>query len=154
MYPYFQKSDFLQAAESTAADPIRSFLTRNPAFGTLFFQVTGGQGAFPVPDAAVTITRALDDRLGISVTVTTDESGKTPPISLPAPSRTLSQSPNNGIVFAAYQAKVSAPGYITTEIRDLPVFDGVTTIQPVNLTTDFGQPTNVVEEIEDKEPDL
>ena len=154
MYPYFQKNTPLHAAESTSADPIRNFLTNNPAFGTLIFQVTGGQGVFPIAGATVTITKALDDRLGISVTVITDESGKTEPISLPAPSRELSQSPNNGIVYAAYQAEISAPNYIKPEIRDLPVFDGITTIQPVNLSPDFGQKTSEPEEIEDKEPDL
>ena len=75
MYPYFQKNIPLHTAESTAADPIRRFLTENPAFGTLIFQVTGGQGAFPVAGATVTITKPLDERLGISVAVTTDESG-------------------------------------------------------------------------------
>ena len=155
MYPYFQKNTPLHAAESTTADPIRTFLSQNPAFGTLLFQVTGGQGAFPVDGATITITKALDDRLGLSVTVVTDESGKTDPISLPAPSRALSQAPNGGVVYAAYQAEVSAPNYVTTEIRDLPVFDGITTIQPVNLTPDIGgQRRNEVEEIEDKEPDL
>jgi len=82
MYPYFQKSSFLHAAENTA-DPIRSFLTRNPGFGTLVFQVTGGQGAFPVPDATINITHSPDERLGIAITVRTDESGKTEPLSLP-----------------------------------------------------------------------
>ena len=154
MYPYFQKNIPLHTAESTAADPIRRFLTENPAFGTLIFQVTGGQGAFPVAGATVTITKPLDERLGISVTVTTDESGKTPPLSLPAPSKELSQKPNNGIVYAAYQAEISAPNHVTTKIRDLPVFDGITTIQPVNLSPDFGQNTPETEEIEDKEPDL
>ena len=154
MYPYFQKNTPLHAAESSASDPIRRFLTENPAFGTLIFQVTGGQGAFPVAGATVTITKPLNERLGISVTVTTDESGKTPPLSLPTPSKELSQSPNNGIVYAAYQAEISAPNHVTTKIRDLPVFDGITTIQPVNLSPDFGQNTPETEEIEDKEPDL
>ena len=153
MYPYFQKSSFLHAAESTA-NPIRSFLTRNPGFGTLVFQVTGGQGAFPVPNATINITHSPDERLGIAITVRTDESGKTEPLSLPAPSRELSQSPNNGMVYAVYQAEILADGYLPAEIRDLPVFDGITTIQPVNLTTDFGQPPGAVTEIEDKEPDL
>ena len=154
MYPYFQKNIPLHTAESTAADPIRRFLTENPAFGTLIFQVTGGQGAFPVAGATVTISKPLDERLGISVDVTTDESGKTPPLSLPAPSKELSQKPNNGIVYATYQAEISAPNHVTTKIRDLPVFDGITTIQPVNLSPDFGQNTPEPEEIEDKEPDL
>ena len=154
MYPYFQKNTPIQAAESHSADPIRTFLSQNPSFGTLIFQVTGGQGAFPVPKASVHISKKLNDSLSFSITILTDESGKTIPISLPAPDKKLSQSPNNGIVYAVYQAEVTAEGYIPTEIRDLPIFDGVTTIQPVNLTTDFGQPPNAADEINDKEPDL
>ncbi len=154
MYPYFQKNIPLQAAENSSSDPIQAFLSQNPSFGTLIFQVTGGQGAFPVPDAVVTLSKMLHDNLSLSVTVRTDESGKTEPLSLPAPSKVLSQSPNNGIVYAAYDAKVAAAGFLPTEIRNLPVFDGVTTIQPVNLTADFGQPPNTTDEIDDKEPDL
>ncbi len=154
MYPYFQKNIPLQAAERSLSDPIRTFLSQNPSFGTLLFQVTGGQGAFPSPNAKIIITKTLHDRLSVSVTLLTDESGKTAPISLPAPNRTLSQSPNSGIVYATYQANITAEGYIPTEIQDLPVFDGVTTIQPVNLSSDFGQPPNATDEIADKEPDL
>jgi hypothetical protein len=154
MYPYFQKNIPLQTAENSSADPIQAFLSQNPSFGTLIFQVTGGQGAFPVPNATVTLSKVLKDDFSLSITIRTDESGKTEPISLPAPDRKLSQSPNNGIVYAAYDAKVAAEGFLPTEIRNLPVFDGVTTIQPVNLTADFGQPPNAADEIEDKEPDL
>ena len=141
MYPYFQKNTPLHAAETAADDPIRTFLSQNPAFGTLIFQVTGGQGAFPVPNATILLTKQLNDQQSLSFTIVTDESGKTAPVSLPAPSRELSQRPGNGIVFATYQAKISAPNYVTTEIRDLPVFDGITTIQPVSLSPDFGQKT-------------
>ena len=154
MYPYFQKNAALQAAEKPSPDPIQTFLSQNPAFGTLLFQVTGGQGTFPVPNARVTIAKVLDDRLSLSISLLTDENGKTEPVSLPAPRRELSQNPYNGIVYAIYQAEVTAEGYIPTKIKDLPVFDGITTIQPINLTANFGQPPNTIEEIEDKEPDL
>ena len=154
MYPYFQKNIPLQAAENSSSDPIQAFLSQNPSFGTLIFQVTGGQGAFPVPNAVVTLSKVLKDDFSLSITIRTDENGKTEPISLPAPDRKLSQSPNNGIVYAAYDAKVTAEGFLPTEIRNLPVFDGITTIQPVNLTADFGQPPNTTDEIDDKEPDL
>ena len=154
MYPYFQKNTSLHTAESTASDPIRGFLAGNPAFGSLIFQVTGGQGAFPVAGATIILTKELNDQQSLSFTITTDESGKTAPLSLPAPDKELSQRPGNGTVFATYQATVSAPNYVTTEIRDLPVFDGITTIQPVSLSPDFGQKTRPPEEIEDKEPDL
>lgn len=59
MYPYFQKnqkpnpsnSSKLSVREASPADPLRQFLAENPAFGTLLFQVTGGQGAVPIERA-------------------------------------------------------------------------------------------------------
>ena len=72
MYPYFQKDTFLHAAECSS-DPIRAFLRANPAFGTLLFQVTGGQGAYPVPKATAELSKNLNDRFGITLTLTTDE---------------------------------------------------------------------------------
>ena len=155
MYPYFQKhTDIpLHAAESPA-DPVRSFLSENTAFGTLLFQVTGGQGAFPIPDATVQVTEKLNDRLSLSFLLTTDESGKTVPLSLPAPDRSRSLSPNQGDAYAAYEAVITAKNHIPVFIRNLPVFDGITTIQPVSLSPDFGQPPDAADEITDKEPDL
>lgn len=153
MYPYFQKPAALHAAE-TPADPVRRFLSANPAFGTLLFQVTGGQGAFPVAGAQVQVTGKLNDRLSLSFRLTTDESGKTEPLSLPAPDRSLSLSPNRGKAYAVYEAEITAENHIPVRIRDLPVFDGITTIQPVNLSPDFGQNIRQAEEIDDKEPDL
>ncbi len=148
MYPYFQKT--LQAAEG-AADPVQIFLTQNPAFGTLIFQVTGGQGAFPIAGAEIILQKKLNDTLTLSLTAVTDESGKTRPFSLPAPGKVLSQSPNNSNVYAAYAAEISAEGYAPVKIENLPVFDGITTLQPVALSPDFGQNISV---IEDTEPDL
>ena len=153
MYPYFQKMMSLQAAEK-AADPVRTFLSENPAFGTVLFQVTGGQGAFPVENARVQVIGKLNDRLSLSFLLTTDESGKTAPLSLPAPDRSLSLSPNQGKAYAVYEAEVTAENHIPVHIKDLPVFDGITTIQPVNLSPDFGQKPVQAEEIDDKEPDL
>ena len=60
MYPYFQKNTSLHTAESTASDPIRGFLSENPAFGTLIFQVTGGQEAFPVAGATIILTKRAE----------------------------------------------------------------------------------------------
>ena len=67
MYPYFQKnrkpnpsnSSKLSVREASPADPLRQFLAENPAFGTLLFQVTGGQGAVPIERARVVISKAL-----------------------------------------------------------------------------------------------
>ncbi|MDO4530371.1 MAG: carboxypeptidase-like regulatory domain-containing protein [Bacillota bacterium] len=151
MYPYFQKT--ISAAEMPP-NPLSDFLSENPAFGTLLFQVQGGQGAFPIAHAAVTLTKELQEGQLLSFTLTTDESGRTEPLSLPAPRRILSQKPGSEAVYATYQAKVTAAGYLPVTIRDLPVFDGITTIQPVRLSPDFGQNTAEGEIIEDKAPQL
>ena len=91
MYPYFQKnqkpnpsnSSKLSVREASPADPLRQFLAENPAFGTLLFQVTGGQGAVPIERATVVISKALPNGHTLSVTTMTNESGKTAEISLP-----------------------------------------------------------------------
>lgn len=153
MFPYFQKIS-LHAAEQTVTDPVRDFLSRNPSFGTLLFQVTGGQGAFPIAGASVIIWKELADGQILSLTLSTDESGKTPPLSLPAPSRSLSQKPDSREVFASYQAELSARGHLPVKITHLPVFDGITTIQPVSLSPDFGQENDKTVIIDDKGPDL
>lgn len=162
MYPYFIKkrepAALFSAAQQEAAAPgerLRLFLEKNPSFGTLLFQVTGGQGAFPIAGASVTIVRDLDDIHAFSIRTETDESGKTAEFSLPAPAKSLSQTPGNGDVFAVYRARITAPDYAPVEVKNIPVFDGVTTIQPVNLLPDFaGRGTQAAQEIDDKAPDL
>ena len=157
MYPYFQRNpkQNLQTREMTSVDPLQDFLTQNPDFGTLLFQVTGGQGAFPIGGATVVITKNLTDGHALSITTTTDESGKTQEFSLPAPSRNLSQTPGGRDVFATYDAVIFAPGHVTVIVHDIPIFDGITTIQPVNLAPDLnGNMPKETETITDTEPNL
>ena len=157
MYPYFQRNpkQNLQTREMISADPLRDFLTQNPNFGTLLFQVTSGQGAFPIAGATVVITKNLTDGHSLSITTTTDESGKTEEFSLPAPSRSLSQTPGGRDVFATYDAVITSPGHVTVIVHDIPIFDGITTIQPVNLSPDLnGNMVNETETITDTEPNL
>lgn len=160
MYPYFSKitgEQRLYAAQNhtEAGERLRGFLEKNPAYGNLLFQVTGGQGAFPVAGAKIVIIKDLDDTHAFSVTERTDESGKTDGMYLPAPSRNLSQTPGNGDVFAKYRAEITAAGYTPIQVLEIPVFDGITTIQPVNLQPNIGgnQPQQI-QTIDDKEPNL
>lgn len=160
MYPYFSKitgEQKLYAAQNSteAGDRLRGFLEKNPAYGNLVFQVTGGQGAFPVAGAKIVIIKDLDDTHAFSITEHTDESGKTAGMYLPAPSRNLSQTPGNGDVFAKYRAEITAAGYTPVQVLEIPVFDGITTIQPVNMLPNIGgnQPTQM-QTIDDKEPNL
>ena len=162
MYPYHQNPkeniDLFTAAvqpEPYQQSALEDYLRQNPATGTLLFQVTGGQGAFPVENAKIVISKVLDDQQAFSTTVLTNASGKSEVLTLPAPSKSLSQSPGNGTVFSTYQATITAPGYVTIEIPAVPIFADVTTIQPVNMSSNLGRTqTNQVERIEDIEPEL
>ena len=160
MYPYFSKiagEQKLYAAQNEAepGDRLRAFLEKNPAYGNLLFQVTGGQGAFPVAGAKIVIIKDLDDTHAFSVTEMTDESGRTQGMYLPAPSRNLSQTPGNGDVFAKYRAEITAAGYIPVQVVDIPVFDGIVTIQPVDMQPDIGgKQSDRMQTVEDKEPNL
>lgn len=160
MYPYFTKypSDLSAAEQPASGNLLQDFLSQNPAYGTLQFQVTGGQGAFPIVGAQITLTHDLDDTHSFSITTQTDASGKSDALALPAPLKALSQSPQspgNPTPFVTYRAWITAPDYIPVEVLDIPVFDGVATIQPVAMEPELGGTHRMdVEIIEDKEPDL
>ena len=90
-----------------------------------------------------------------SVTTMTDESGKTAEISLPAPRRDKSQTPGGTDVFATYDALIFAPGTVPVVVHDIPIFDGITTIQPVAPSFDVsGARRDEAESITDTEPNL
>ena len=63
----------------------------------------------------------------------TDESGVFGDILLPAPNNALAQSPTGEMPYALYDIHVSHPGYRTEIYRAVPVFPGVTSIQPVQF---------------------
>ena len=66
--------------------------------------------------------------------VTTDISGKTDVIELPAPLKSESLSPSGErIVYGLYDINVSAENFIDYNLKDIPVFDSVVSIQTVNL---------------------
>lgn len=98
--------------------------------GTLVVQVSLAKGAIPVEGARVVVS--LEDKtLGDFLT---DKSGKTPVLTLPAPNRKLSQTPD-GLLrpYSIYNLRISYPGYYVEEAINIPIFDGVNSIQPVAL---------------------
>lgn len=104
--------------------------------GYLQIRVTSAGGAFPIKDAVVTV---LSDPLAngaqssVIRTLRTDASGLTETVPLPAPSRTLSQSPGSGKPYATYNIAVYKDGYYSVEGLGIPVFDGIVSTQAINL---------------------
>jgi len=105
----------------------------NTEQGKLIVNVRTASGALPVPNARITVYSASDDGTPIS-SVTSDRSGLSPLLTLPAPPRMLTMQPGSNVKpYAEYTVVTEADGFYTVTSTNLPVYSGVTSIQPVEL---------------------
>ncbi len=120
-------------------EDIEEFYDANPHRGLLKFTAYTASGALPVPDARVVVYKTIAGRDNAFYTYITDISGQTPEMRLPAPSSGLSQIPDSEMQpYSLYDAFVSAKGYNDVLIRDIAVFDGITSIQRVAMVPSAG----------------
>ena len=91
--------------------------------GSLMIWVTSSVGFFPVVGAAVTISDSASPEQ-ILETLTTDESGQTTSVLLPAPDPAYSQSPSNPRPYADYIIEVQADGYEPVRINGAEILHG------------------------------
>lgn len=126
--------------ESISNFPVSTYSTyeefeaANTGGGSLVFMVFTARDALPVKGASITVTTRIDGEPHEMFTTTTNNSGETPAKNLPAPSKELSQDFDNEIQpFSLYDASVSKDGFTRVILRDIPVFDGVRSIQRVAM---------------------
>ncbi len=117
----------LQLPEEIVPEP-ESYTGR----GGLTIALTHSRGLYPVSGANVTVLQG-DRTIEREVT---DLSGKTGRIMLPAPSKIYSESPGENYrdVAAFYDIRIDADGFLPVRIEGVPIFDGVNTTQPLDLT--------------------
>ena len=100
-------------------------------------RVTTANGAIPLEDAIVTVRDYLPEpdllRGSIISVSKTNQSGLTDKISLPAPSRSNSLSPNNGKAYSSYNIQIDKDGYGRVVYVNVPVFEGITAVQSANM---------------------
>ena len=101
----------------------------NGESGYLRVIVSTGDGALPVKGARVTV-RGED---GEERVLTTDESGLTERIELPAPARVQSLDALSPTPFARYSVTVEKDGFYLQRTGDVPIFSGISARQPINL---------------------
>ena len=101
--------------------------------GSLMIWVTSSVGFFPVVGAAVTISDSASPEQ-ILETLTTDESGQTTSVLLPAPDPAYSQSPSNPRPYADYIIEVQADGYEPVRINGAEILPDASSILPVSMT--------------------
>lgn len=125
-----------QEAAPTASVSEQTESTPSEMVGTgyILVNVTTIQGLYPIPNAHITIFKGNIEAMEKIKESTTDQSGKTEIIPLPAPSSELAQdSDNTTLPYATYNILTEVDGFLPAINYDAAVFDGVTSIQNVNL---------------------
>ncbi|MBQ6887884.1 MAG: carboxypeptidase regulatory-like domain-containing protein [Lachnospiraceae bacterium] len=106
--------------------------TENPEEGGLRIQVTSTIGLIPIPNATITIYYETAPDSPIQE-LTTDSSGQTQVIQLPAPPIAYSLEPGSPRPYAEYIIRVSAPGYETVVVSGSEILPEVTSLQNIQL---------------------
>lgn len=102
------------------------------SFGSLSVRLTSSIGLIPIDNATISISIS-GNPISTMEQITTDESGISPTISLPAPNIENSQEPNQSQPYATYDITVNAPGYEPVVIEGTEILPDVTAIQPVTM---------------------
>ncbi len=104
--------------------------------GYLRIKTAVASGALPISGATVRIRGADEENLGVEYTQITDEDGLTATFALPAPSVNYSLIPNPAEVpFGRYDVEVIANGFNTVNVKGVQVFDGISGVLPVNMSS-------------------
>ncbi len=123
-----EPSNFPEAVFTSYED----FIRQNPGKGSILFRVYTGRQAVPLENAECVIYTKINGEKYEIAKLYTNSSGQTPVQELPAPDKELSQHSDNKIqAFALYDAKVTKKGFSQVILEDIPVFDGVQSVQRV-----------------------
>ena len=102
--------------------------------GYLTVRVSTARGAIPLEDAAVNVRGGNIEESNVIYALTTNSDGLTPVVSLPTPPRVNSESPQETQPnYAVYNIDVFADGYAPAFFHNVPVFSGITSVQPAIL---------------------
>jgi hypothetical protein len=109
-------------------------LQNSQNYGRLVIRVSAASGAIPISGATVIIRSSANDApVRILAALTTDESGLTDPILILTPPRSESLAPGGKQPFAEISTEVAADGYFTSSNLNIPIYPGITSVQPVTL---------------------
>lgn len=118
----------------------------NDSVGFLIVSVNTANGALPVEGATVTVYGGNEAESDVIYSLKTDESGRTEKVVLSTKSKELSTEPGNIAPFKSYNIEVSAPGYYDNNYINVPIFQGITSLQGVSLIplSEFSAPNDYI----------
>ncbi len=110
------------------------YLNDNPKSGSLRVQAFVAGRAFPVSNVKVRVTKEIGEQPYTIAERMTDSSGIAGNIILPAPESNLSETPvTTQMPYATYDVLIEQPRYVTLLYKDVPIFDSIESIQPVEM---------------------
>lgn len=91
--------------------------------------------ALPVSGARCVVSKLIDDKKHVYYRVLTDENGRTEELELPTPDKGLSESARRDgpLPYALYHLEISKDGFKQISNYNVPVFDGILSVQDVNM---------------------
>ena len=101
--------------------------------GFLIVEAKTANGALPIENALVYIYKNDTENNDVLYSLRTDNNGRTQKIALETKDKNLSMSPGNEIPFSTYNIVIRADGYYYSSKSNVPVFEGITSIQTANL---------------------
>lgn len=103
-------------------------------YGTLIVQTQSAAEAIPVEGATVIVRLARENgESDLFRVLVTDESGLTVPIRIETPAPAESLAPGGKKPYAEISTEVSAGGYYSVVNTGIPIYPGITSIQPVRM---------------------
>lgn len=112
--------------------PLPSNRVENSSSGFLLVAVVSSQNNFPIQNATVSIAPEGAPS-NIIEELTTNSSGQTEDVSLPAPPEEYSLEPSEIRPYSEYYLHISAPGFKPVDISGTEILSGATAIQNVRL---------------------
>lgn len=119
--------------------------------GILRVETYSSNGLYPVGNSRVIVYKEIDGEKYYIYDSHTDSSGILDNLQLPAPDKSLSETVQGscGLApYATYDIFVSHPGFISTYLENVPIFDSTVSIQSVEMlpTVSGEQNPNVINE--------
>lgn len=121
---------------------VEDFRANNNGEGTLRVQAFSGRQTFPIVNARVVVSKDFTDGTYTFFDDLTDTSGIVENMSLTAPQSGVANEDNTILPYSTYTIRVTHPYFISTVYTNVPVYDGITSIQPVNMVPKTGTPTD------------
>ena len=125
-----EKSDIITETEIVTGCFDNSMFTER---GYLRVKTTTGRGSIPLENVQVTVSCYKNGEYHLAGSFLTDSSGQTEIITLQAPPKSTSEKPDIRYPSALYDVSIKADGYYDVHSRDVPVFEGITSLQNVDL---------------------